>query len=470
MSYYGIEDFKAGIDLRKSVFTAPAGTLRTLNNAHITQGGEIEKRPGFVQWSEAPAGSFGLMELSRQVYVVQQNAASTPPNGLNPGVIGVQMPEGLNVLALRDWDLYDGKIYVVVEGSDGNYHHFYDGVYVPGGKGKNIRTYKEKIYGVLGRTLYFSAVGDPTTWTDPPPDPTSGAVQKNGSGFINIGANDADSEDLVAMEVYYDKLALFSKLAAQIWFLDPDPAANQFYQTLRDSGALAPNSVIQFVANDVYFLGNHGIRSLRARDVTTTAAVTDVGSPVDKIFQDLLALEGEDYMAKAQALLNPRTGRFYVVLPGHIYVLSAYPSPNVNAWARYEPPAEIENAVFADPYMYLRDVNGVIWRFGGTVDVFDSCPVDVELPFLSFDKPATMKTFEGIDVSCTGTWQVYAGLNPGNPDAEDLIATIDGPTFLGGRIPFEGRSTHVKLRFHNEGPGPATLAKVFVHYTPAETD
>ena len=74
------------------------------------------------------------------------------------------------------------------------------------------------------------------------------------------------------MEVYYDKLALFSTLACQLWFLDPDPSLNQYYQTLRDAGTIAPASVRQYVANDVYFLGNHGIRSLRAQaDLTLTA-------------------------------------------------------------------------------------------------------------------------------------------------------------------------------------------------------
>ena len=115
------------------------------------------------------------------------------------------------------------------------------------------------MYGVSGRNLFFSAVGDPTIWQDPPPD-SSGNVAHNGSGFINIGANDADSENLVSMEVYYDKMAIFSNLSCQLWFLDPDPSLNQYYQTLRDAGTPAPTSVRQYVANDVYFLGTHGIQ------------------------------------------------------------------------------------------------------------------------------------------------------------------------------------------------------------------
>jgi hypothetical protein len=245
----------------------------------------------------------------------------------------------------------------------------------------------------------------------------------------------------------------------------------QFQQTLRDAGVIAPNSVVQFVANDIYFLGNHGVRSLRARDLSTTAAVSDVGSPVDNLFQDLLSAQGETYMAQAQAILSPRTGRFYLVLPDHIYVLSNYPSPHINAWARYDTPTTLTNAVFADPYIYFRGADNKLYRFGGTgAPQYDSSTVDVTLPYLAFDKPATMKNFSGIDVSCTGTWKIYAGLDPGNSSAEDLIATITGPTFLGGRVPFTGRSTHIRLRFQCTSATEASLSKVFIHYTYSDTD
>ena len=156
------------------------------------------------------------------------------------------------------------------------------------------RTYKEKMYGVSGRLLNFSAVGDPTVWNDPSPD-ALGNIAHNGSGFIDISSNDADSFDLYGMEVYYDKMAIFSKLSAQLWFLDPDPSLNQYFQTLRDAGTIAPTSVRQYVANDVYFLGTHGIRSLRARDLTTTAAVADVGSPIDQAVQDQIAQNNGRY-------------------------------------------------------------------------------------------------------------------------------------------------------------------------------
>lgn len=56
MPYLLIEDFKNGLDVRKSSVTAPPGTLLELENAHITRGGEIEKRQAFAVLTQLPAG------------------------------------------------------------------------------------------------------------------------------------------------------------------------------------------------------------------------------------------------------------------------------------------------------------------------------------------------------------------------------------------------------------------------------
>lgn len=51
MAYLVIEDFHGGLDARKSMLSAPAGTLTGLVNAHISTGGEIEKRKAFTAFA-----------------------------------------------------------------------------------------------------------------------------------------------------------------------------------------------------------------------------------------------------------------------------------------------------------------------------------------------------------------------------------------------------------------------------------
>ena len=74
--YFEIANFQSGMDLRKSPLTAPAGTLRMLQNAHITSGGEVEKRAAFVPWCTAPAGSLGLCAVNDQAYTHMPDGAA----------------------------------------------------------------------------------------------------------------------------------------------------------------------------------------------------------------------------------------------------------------------------------------------------------------------------------------------------------------------------------------------------------
>ena len=475
------------MDLRKSPLTAPAGTLRLLQNAHITQGGEIEKREAFQYWCNAPAGSMGVCtDNNGNIYTHLPSGTPgviDPPTSTSIGVIHIAQPPGDTLIYQLDHDVFNGQIYAVFQ-SNTHFYHYYNGVFVTQAidKGSSIRTYKEKIYGVIGRTLNFSAIGDPMTWQDPPP--VGGVVAVNNSGFINLGANDADSETLRSMEVYYDKMAIFSALSCQLWFLDPDKTLNQYYQTLRDAGTLAPNSVRQYVANDVYFLGTHGIRSLRARDLSMTAAVADVGSPIDPVIQNLIDTRGAEFgLYWTQSMLSPRTGRIWMAMYDRIYVLSNWASPNISAWSVYTlensgAPFLIDNAgiAFADPYVILRATDNRIFRFGSQGGkVYDSCPVSITTPFLNFDKPASFKFYQGFDAICSNdpgsVWNVQASFDPtAVPTPYDQICTLDGATIMDGRIPMSGRSTHIQLQISHAAPGPATFSKLFIHYAPAETD
>jgi hypothetical protein len=277
------------------------------------------------------------------------------------------------------------------------------------------------------------------------------------------------------MEVYYDKMALFSNLSCQLWFLDPDPSLNQYFQTLRDAGCLAARSARMFVANDVFFLGSHGIRSLRARDLSLTAAVADVGSPLDPVIQTMFAQNGTPYMAEALAVLETRTGRFWMIFPNEIFVLSAYPSPNISAWSKYVPGFQTRWACNIQSWVVLADTNFNTYLFGGPgAPVYDpATQVQLVFPFLPFDKPATFKEYQGFDMIGTGTWTVEACFDVTlmNAPVWDTIAVVNGPTMMGGRIPISGTGTHIQLRLTHQGEANiATFDKLFVHYKELTSD
>lgn len=70
-----IEDFRHGLDTRRFMLNSPAGTLTTLQNAHITPGGEIEKRKAFVPYS-LPSNCFGL-EVTEDGFLTFGSAAQS---------------------------------------------------------------------------------------------------------------------------------------------------------------------------------------------------------------------------------------------------------------------------------------------------------------------------------------------------------------------------------------------------------
>ena len=458
MPYFTITDFAAGLDLRRASLTAPAGTLRSLRNAHITPGGEIEKRMAFVKFAEVDPATKGLVSVNQKLYVFGPNGPGKvePASTWAVGTLKLATP---TIFEIIDYDLFDNKVFVVIwTDAAGNTKRFYDGADVPAANGFYVRTYKTKMFSVGGSVLYFSAIGNPADWTG------------TGSGSIDLSLEDSDMTDCTALEVYYDKLAVLSKTATQLWAIDPDPLKTQYVQTLRDAGTLAWRSVLQYGSGDVMYVAPSGIRSLRARNASLAAAVSDIGSPLDPVIQQLFRELGEDWMSGTISLLQPVTGRFWVILPDRIYILSAFPGPKITAWSQYEPGFNITAAAVYQHRIVVRDDQNNIYAYGGTDGLsYDDTPVEIIFPFHAGDQPATFKTFNGIDAASHGQWEVSAAFNPSDENAEDYLGLIDGPTFLQGRFPMYGHSTHMSLRLRNFTDGPAVLSNMIVHYSLGET-
>ena len=492
MPYFTITDFAAGLDLRRSSLTAPAGTLRSLKNAHITPGGEIEKRMAFVPFAVVPPESKGLVEVNQKLYVFSPGgvagAVEDPPGsgrfpplkfepdpGTFPWSVGRLPLVTPTIYEIVDYDLYKNKVYAIIwTDAAGNIKRFHDGGLITdiNAGGYYCRTYKQKIFAVAGTTMYFSAVNAPWDWTG------------DGSGVIDLSAEDSDMSDCIALEVYYNNLAVLSKTATQLWLMDPDPTKSNYVQTLRQAGTMAWRSVLQYGSGDVMYLSQSGIRSLRARNASLAAAVSDIGSPLDPVIQALFREMGEDWMSGTISILQPVTGRFWVIFPDRIFILSAFPGPKITAWSEYDAsyrdgtsgdtiPLTITAAAVYQNRVVVRGEDNRIYAFGGTDatgPVYDNCPVEIVFPFHGGDTPATFKTFTGLDAACSGApWDVSAAFNIEDDSVEDSLGVFDGPTFLQGRFPIEGHSTHMSLRLRSQYDGPQILSNMVVHYQLSET-
>ena len=132
MSYLVVENFSAGLDTRRHPLTAKAGTLQKLDNAHISRGGEIEKRKAFVEFAALSSGlTFGMEATADTIYVFSSN----PGTMATPAGITWQRlthPDGpldsnhyMNEVVYST--LYGGKPFVIAKFGTGDVFPYYDG-------------------------------------------------------------------------------------------------------------------------------------------------------------------------------------------------------------------------------------------------------------------------------------------------------------------------------------------------------
>lgn len=331
--------------------------------------------------------------------------------------------------------------------------------------GRVVKTFKNKLYALSGPTVYYSQLGAPSIF--------SGI----GSGFDNLASNASGAEVLTAMASYFENMALFSRNNIQIWFMDDDPDKNQRIQLLNNTGTIASDSVTEFGENDVFYLSESGVRSLRARDTTNAAFVNDVGIAIDPLIQDEL-LTNNLKAEKSKGFLEPRQGRFQLVIGDTIYVFSFFPSSKISAWSTYKPGFEIEGQAAIGQTIVARSRNA-LYKVGSSIQrLYDARQVKVITPFLAGNDPSLIKSFTGLDMACQGTWDVYIATDPlrvdedGIPDEDffERVGSITGTTYAesggeNGHVGLDAVSSHIALKFVCRSSGYARIGNVAVHST-----
>jgi hypothetical protein len=335
---------------------------------------------------------------------------------------------------------------------------------------------KHKIYDVDNpvNTMSLSGV---STASAPAPQTTgvtvrlSSDVSRDGIGFINLGTQDADSESMTSLEVYYDRLALFSTESTQLWTINADPKLNQYEQLVRGAGTTAPRSALQYGSGDVLFLDASGVRSLKAKDSSNSASVSDIGSPVDPTIRQMRLNETKAFMKSAIAILEPQIGRFWMCFPDTILCLSYFPGPQITAWSVLDVPFTIEHVVTAGGYIFFRTTAFEIYVYGGAnANTYDNCGVEVRLPYMNGKKPGHNKTYEALDFTIKGSWSVKVSYDFNTPDAEEDIGTFSESTWNNFRSELTGYASHISIRLYNNDAANAEISNLAVHYTIADEE
>jgi hypothetical protein len=176
MPYFSIEDFKGGLDVRRSEFTSVPGTLQSLVNAHITRGGDIEQRKAFVYKRDLPRGTIQHPEggtssgpqgvgLYAGTNGLVTFGSDNPSDALVPNpppdyvfYKNVDAPGVPNIVSVDAVVQFGGKLYCAATFADGKQWHFYDGELVRDwGQGEVFKLAADQAdYFTFTRQLYLA--------------------------------------------------------------------------------------------------------------------------------------------------------------------------------------------------------------------------------------------------------------------------------------------------------------------------
>lgn len=323
--------------------------------------------------------------------------------------------------------------------------------------------HRSRVYSLANSLIRFCKINDPTDWTD--------TNASSGAGFINVSNEVEGATDLYAMAKYEQYVAVFGRNATVIYDLPADAEGNTIVQPLDNTGTLAHRSVVAYGANDVFYLDETGVRSLRTRDAIQSAYASDVGSAADPFVQDVLREVGDAAASLSSAVIEAADGRYMLAVGRYVLVLSQFPASKIVAWSYFDFGEEIDSLFRVNRTVYLR-AGDTIYVYGGTdgqtypgADEFEPY---AETPFISAKDPAGIKMLEGFDMAAENAWRVDVLPDPNNPAYHIPVGVIPGTTYPREMIKLPGRTSHYALRMQCSAAGRATLSSTAVHHSAEE--
>lgn len=330
------------------------------------------------------------------------------------------------------------------------------------GMGTSLYVALSRIYSSAGTLLEYDVINAPLNW--------HGTDVHAGAGFIDLSSQSDGALRLTGVAVYQNYAAIFSARQVTIFSLNADATQAFQFQSLSNTGAIAPKSIVAFGNQDTYYLDTAGVRSLRARDASNSAILNSVGAPMDAELQTFLATLSAGQAAAAFAVIEPVDGRYWIAIGPRIYILSNFPDSKITAWTYYEGItfsdfAATKSRVWArsgDTVYLYGGRNGQTYPSGGAV------PITLDLPFMDANDVGRWKEWTAFDAICSGTWGVTWLVNPADESKTVQIGNIVGTTFGNSKVKGVGRSSMAALRLTCASDGPATFSKAVLYFDEEE--
>ena len=286
------------------------------------------------------------------------------------------------------------------------------------------------------------------------------------AGFIDHSTIAQSEPILVSAADYQDGIAVFGLRHVFVWKTDPVPDSFYKKQVLHNTGTASPHSVTPYSEAEVMYLDRDGIRSLRSRSGVDMVYSADLGTLIDRlVVAKMKTMTIDEKYSQVFGEVEPNSGRLWMALKDTIYVLSYFPDTHVAGWTWYDNtayPVDMLNANYEG--IYWRSGDSIIAYGGATGDVYDATEAVVRVPYVDGGKPATRKSWTGIDLALSGTWQIKAGFDATAPAALDLIANLTKSTYAQQKIAVNGDAPSISLELRSTFLGPARVGNATVHY------
>lgn len=495
MSTYTLDDFRVGIDRRRSELVADDLGLVECKNAYVTTGYAIAKRPGLdkVSPTNLTSGTVGLFIFNSKFYTVSHTALSAHPTlsgygigagGISATITNLVLPNPASSVDLveRVWQflVFNRKLYVVVEYASGDIRHFY-----PSGSSsdpvasdvitdancpntKSVVVQNSKIYAVGPNTagnayVRYSATEKPRDWTSP----------KDASGPLGLpaGLESPDQDEIVALGTYKNSLIVFMTNNIQLWDTDTDPINSKLKMVVENAYTNYPNSIAK-IGPDVIFLNRDGFSSVSQMLYTDDAQSVDIGAAIDDIVTP--HLDTHDLAFPPKSIHYSGFSQFMCIVEKQIFVFTFSKASDVHAWSRYTTADDIVDIAAHRSYCFLRCVNSggfhYIYSFnpdsfqdGFSTPLFD---MNITNSFQTLRAAGRWKKVYGMDVLFNGVADFQHRYDARSPTEKTTAISLSGDSRPGQLIPVELMTTELSFDINQTANSTFQLNNINYYFDP----
>jgi hypothetical protein len=515
------DDFAGGLDVRPLQYMSRPNILRVLQNAYVTTGKTIKKRPCLQSVATLEAGTVGLKSFKGKLQTFYgQGAAIVHANPLFQANRVPKWDTGADPVKVHYADQYNAILYVVAEFAGPVYRHYYlddPGAWTAvtaiaanafrrptvangfryeatAGGGGNTGAGEPAWPVTVGLTVVDGAI----TWTCrtfaitdancPHTKPTMKQSQKmfaagtdgttvrycktgdprdwtaaSDAGFLPVGLYARGSDQVTALGLYGNRsLVVFFSDNSQLWLVDPNPANMSLSWNIEGVGTLFAKAAGP-VSHDLFFLAQTGFRSASVQQLTNNVQEADIGSAIDSLIRADIASTDDPI-----SIYYPKLGQFVCFNGNRAWVYSFSRASKISAWSKYTFPFSVDDVTVLNQELYVRTGNDVYKVTDAvTKDGVSSIPlVDVKMYFQDGKRPGVLKQFTGMDFIGAGTPTISYEFF--DPDLAQVLetASYEYPAFTeaGNLYPVELMSTRIAPHVQHQRDESFEMAALLLHH------